>query len=100
MTGSNIILTQLLDGYFPVCIKSRPDLVNFLCVGTWRYKGSPLPFVDHKVALAGDDPGQVLRGGVDVGEDGDEGDDETEDPSRKNQGNHNISAEKVREKKV
>ena len=53
-----------------MCIKSRPDLTNFLCVGTWRYKGSPLPFVDHKVALAGDDPGQVLRGGVDVGEDG------------------------------
>ena len=83
----------MLDGYFPVCIKSRPDLTNFLCVGTWRYKGSPLPFVDHKVALAGDDPGQVLRGGVDVGEDGDEGDDEAQDPDADNQGNHNVATE-------
>ena len=53
------------------------------------------PFIDNKLTTAGSGPGQVLLGGVDVGEDWHGGDDETQDPRWENQGNHNISTEKV-----
>ena len=38
------------------------------------------PFIDNKLTAAGSGPGQVLLGGVDVGEDWHGGDDETQDP--------------------
>ena len=38
------------------------------------------PFIDNKLTAAGSGPGQVLLGGVDVGEDWHRGDDETQDP--------------------
>ena len=51
------------------------------------------PFIHHKVTLAVPPLLQELCGGVDVGEDGDEGDDEAEDPDCNDERHNHSSGE-------
>ena len=52
-----------------------------------------LPLIDHKITFAFSSFLNELLGGVDVGKDGNKGDDEAEDPDSNDERNHNPPGE-------
>ena len=52
-----------------------------------------LPFINNKITAAGISGVKVLLRGVDIGEDGNKRNDETQNPDSNNQGNYNVATE-------